>query len=73
LPFSTLPDGVGPAIAAATARVLRPGGAFLVYQFTAKARHFMERHFTRIDGGFEFWNVLPSFLFWGWKDEPADA
>jgi phospholipid N-methyltransferase len=73
LPFSTLPDGTGPAIAAATARVLRPGGAFLVYQFTAKARVFMERHFKRIDSGFELWNVLPCFLFWGWKDEPADA
>jgi phospholipid N-methyltransferase len=73
LPFSTLPDGIGPAIAAATARVLRPGGAFLVYQFTVKARHFMERHFKRIDDGFELWNVLPCWLFWGWKDEPADA
>ncbi|HEY0958241.1 MAG TPA: methyltransferase domain-containing protein [Novosphingobium sp.] len=73
LPFSTLPEGVGPAIADATWRVLRPGGAFLVYQFTAKARHFMERNFKRIDDGFELWNVLPSFLFWGWKDEPGDA
>lgn len=68
LPFSTLPDGVGPAIAAATHRVLRPGGAFLVYQFSAKARDFMARHFARIDQGFEFWNVLPCKLFWGWKD-----
>ena len=68
LPFSTLPDGVGPEIAAATHRVLRPGGAFLVYQFTAKARDFMIRHFTRIDNGFEWLNVMPCFLFWGWKD-----
>jgi phospholipid N-methyltransferase len=68
LPFSTLPDGVGPAIAASTHRVLRSGGAFLVYQFSAKARDFMARHFTRIDQGFEFWNVLPVQLFWGWKD-----
>ena len=68
LPFSTLPDGVGPAIAAATHRVLRPGGAFLVYQFSAKARDFMARHFTHIDAGFEFWNVLPCKLFWGWKE-----
>jgi phospholipid N-methyltransferase len=68
LPFSTLPDGVGPAIAAATHRVLRPGGAFLVYQFSGKARHFMAKHFTRIDQGFELWNVLPCKLFWGWKD-----
>ena len=68
LPFSTLPDGVGPAIAAATHRVLRPGGAFLVYQFSAKARDFMARHFTRIDNGFELFNILPCQLFWGWKD-----
>jgi len=68
LPFSTLPDGVGPAIAAATHRVLRPGGAFLVYQFSAKARDFMARHFHRIDQGFEPLNVLPCKLFWGWKD-----
>jgi hypothetical protein len=63
-----LPDGVGPAIAAATHRVLRPGGAFLVYQFRAKARDFLARHFTRIDNGFEWWNVPPCFLFWANKD-----
>ena len=68
LPFSTLPDGVGPAIAAATYRVIRPGGAFLVYQFSAAARDFMARHFSRIDQGFEALNVLPVRLFWGWKD-----
>jgi phospholipid N-methyltransferase len=73
LPFSTLPDGVGPAIATATWRVLRPGGAFLVYQFTSRARDFMARHFRRIDKDMEFWNVPPCFLFWGWKDEPGDA
>lgn len=68
LPFSTLPDGVGPAIAAATHRVLRPGGAFLVYQFTARARDFMAKHFRKIDSGFELLNILPCFLFWGWKE-----
>ncbi len=68
LPFSTLPDGVGPEIAAATHRVIRPGGAFLVYQFSAAARDYMARHFARIDQGFELWNVLPVRLFWGWKD-----
>lgn len=68
LPFSTLPDGVGPAIAAATHRVLRKGGAFLVYQFTPRARDFMARHFTRIDHQMEMINVPPCFLYWGWKD-----
>ena len=69
LPFTTLPDGVGPAIAAATHRVLRKGGAFLVYQFTAKARDFMARHFRHIDEGFEWLNVLPCRLYWGWKED----
>jgi phospholipid N-methyltransferase len=68
LPFSTLPAGVGPAIAAATHRALRPGGAFLVYQFRARARDFLARHFQRIDDAFEWVNVPPCFLFWGWKD-----
>ena len=68
LPFSTLPEGVGPAIVEATHSVIRPGGAFLVYQFSARARDYMARHFRRIDSGFEFWNVLPCQLFWGWKD-----
>ena len=67
LPFSTLPDGVGPAIATATHRVLRPGGAFLVYQFSARARDFMAPHFSRIDDGFEARNIPPCRLFWGWK------
>ena len=73
LPFSTLPDGVGPAIASATHRVLRPGGAFLVYQFTARARDFMARHFKRIDNGLEWINIPPAFMFWGWKEEDADS
>lgn len=68
LPFTTLPGRIGPAIAAATHRVLRPGGAFLVYQFTARARDFMARHFGRIDAGYEWRNVLPCKLYWGWKE-----
>ena len=73
LPFSTLPDGAGPAIAAATHRVLRPGGGFLVYQFSAKARDFMAKHFARIDAGFELFNIPPCQLFWGWKDADGEA
>jgi phospholipid N-methyltransferase len=69
LPFSTLPAGVGPAIAAGTHAVLRTGGAFLVYQFSPKVRDFIAPHFTRIDHGMEWWNVPPAQLYWGWKDE----
>lgn len=68
LPFSTLPAGVGATIARESHEVLRPGGAFLVYQFKARAREFMAVHFKRIDKGYEWANVPPCHLFWGWKD-----
>lgn len=69
LPFSTLPDGVGEEIGAATGRVVRPGGAFLVYQFSPKCRDYIEPNFDRIDTDREWWNIPPAVLFWGWKDE----
>jgi phospholipid N-methyltransferase len=68
LPFSTLPSGVGPRIAQETAEALRPGGAFLVYQFSPKVRSFIDPHFRRIDKGFEWRNIPPATLFWAWKD-----
>lgn len=68
LPFSTLPPGVGDAIATATAQVIRPGGAFLVYQFSPKVRDFIAPHFDRIDHGFELWNIPPAQLYWAWRD-----
>jgi phospholipid N-methyltransferase len=69
LPFSTLPAGVGDAIGAATARVIRVGGAFLVYQFSPKVRDFIAPHFERLDRGFEVWNVPPATLFWAWRED----
>ncbi len=68
LPFSTLPPEIGPRIAEQTAEALRPGGAFLVYQFSPKVRDFIAPHFERIDRGFEWLNVPPAQLFWAWKD-----
>lgn len=67
LPFSTLPEGVGPAIASATHRALNPGGQFLVYQFRKRARDFLAPHFSQIEDGFEWVNVPPCYLFWATK------
>lgn len=68
LPFSTLPEGVGEQIAAETAAVLKPGGAFLVYQLSAKVGDYIAPHFPRIDRGFEWRNIPPMRMFWAWKD-----
>ena len=70
LPFSTLPPGVGDAIAEATSNVIRPGGAFLVYQFSPKVFDFIKPHFAPIKRGFEWINVPPATLFWAYKGEP---
>lgn len=67
LPFSTLPEGLGPRIAAATHRAIRPGGAFLTYQFSKSAHNLTAQHFDRVDSGFEWLNILPCRLAWGWK------
>jgi len=68
LPFSTLPAGVGDDIANATAKVVRPGGAFLVYQFSPKVLDFLNPCFDRIDREFEWINIPPAHLFWAWRD-----
>jgi phospholipid N-methyltransferase len=67
LPFSTLPPGIGDEIAEATSKVIRPGGAFLVYQFSPKVRDFIQPHFAPIERGFEWINVPPATLFWAYK------
>lgn len=67
LPFSTLPDGVGPAIAAATHAALRPGGSFLVYQYRSRVRDFLVPHFATIDADYEWINIPPCHLFWATK------
>ncbi len=68
LPFSTLPDGVGTNIVAATHRVTRAGGAFMTYQFKGEARDLTARHFPRVDTGFVWRNIPPCVLAWGWKE-----
>jgi phospholipid N-methyltransferase len=72
LPFSTLPPGVGDAIGEATANVIRPGGAFLVYQFSPKVRDFIAPFFERIERGFEWVNVPPATLFWAYREPTGD-
>ena len=73
LPFSTLPPGVGMAIGAETSRVIRPGGAFLVYQFSPKVRDFIAPVFERIERGFEWINVPPATLFWAYREPVTKA
>lgn len=68
LPFSTLPPGVGPAIMRETHAILRPGGAFVIYQYALKVLRLLKPYFANIDRDFEPINIPPAQVFWAWKD-----
>ena len=72
LPFSTLPPGVGDAIARATANVLRPDGAFLVYQYRPKCRTFFAPYLPDIAHAIEWRNLPPTQIYWARKPKPVE-
>lgn len=63
IPFSTMPADVREAVLRASRDALAPGGAFLVYQFSARVRRDLERIFGSVQRRFEPFNILPAQLF----------
>lgn len=63
IPFSTLPPMERERILAESKRALRPGGHFLVYQFTSTIRPDLERVFGPIGRDLEPLNILPANIF----------
>ena len=70
LPFSTLPDGVGAAIMDETHAALRPGGMFLVYQYSRFVMKVMEPLFASVTSDLEWLNIPPCRMFWATRAEP---
>lgn len=69
LPFSTLPEGVGEAIATETHAALRPGGSFLVYQYSRFVQKLLVPRFASIEDGMEWLNIPPCRMFRAKKAE----
>ncbi|HEX6748832.1 MAG TPA: rRNA adenine N-6-methyltransferase family protein [Longimicrobium sp.] len=63
IPFSTMPEQVSAAIVRATRQTLRPGGRFLVYQFSRAVSRFLKPEFRDIREAFEPLNILPARLY----------
>lgn len=63
IPFSTIPEPEREAILQDTREALRPGGAFLVYQFSPKVLPDLQRIFSHVTRSFEPLNVLPAQIF----------
>jgi phospholipid N-methyltransferase len=63
IPFSTIPAPVRERILRKTCEVLKPGGSFLVFQFSTRVLEDLQRIFRYVRRQFEPWNVLPAHLF----------
>jgi phospholipid N-methyltransferase len=63
IPFSTIPAHVRESILLKTCEVLKPGGSFLVYQFSTRVLQDLRRIFRYVRRQFEPLNVLPAHLF----------
>jgi phospholipid N-methyltransferase len=63
IPFSTIPAPVRESILLKTCEVLKPGGSFLVYQFSSRVLQDLRRIFRYVSRQFEPLNVLPAHLF----------
>ena len=63
IPFSIMKEEDRQAVIRNTHASLRPGGSFLVYQFSSRVRADLEKIFGPVRKGFEPLNILPARLF----------
>ena len=62
-PFRRCPRGVGEEIVSETAAALRPGGEFLVYQYSAFVRPLLEPRFAHVQDRRVWMNIPPARIF----------
>ena len=63
IPFSIMTEADRGAVLRNTYAALRPGGSFLVYQFSSRVRSDLEKVFGTVHEQFELRNILPARLF----------
>jgi phospholipid N-methyltransferase len=63
IPLGSMPEPVRADIVARSRAALEPGGAFLVYQFTARVLPALQRTFGDVRRSFERRNLPPAQLF----------
>jgi len=63
LPFASLPQAVSANIMAQTKAFLKPGGAFITFQYTMLKHDFIGQYFPNIAIKRELRNVPPAYVF----------
>lgn len=69
IPFSTLPPGVGEAICAETRTALRPGGEFLIYQYSRYVRRLVDPVFPAVSDRLLWRNIPPCRMIRAQKED----
>jgi phospholipid N-methyltransferase len=63
IPYSTMPIDVRETVIRRSHDVLRPGGSFIVYQFTGAVGPHLRQVFGDVRQEFELLNILPARIF----------
>jgi phospholipid N-methyltransferase len=63
IPFKTISHELRASIVGKTHSVLKPGGKFLVYQFSNTVLPYLEERFGHVDRGRELLNLVPTRLY----------
>jgi phospholipid N-methyltransferase len=64
IPYSTIPTETRERILAESHAALRPGGGFIVYQFSNAVLPHLKRFFGPVEEYFELRNILPARIFY---------
>lgn len=68
LPLAVIPDQIRKRIIIQSHDVLRPGGAFVQYQYSLNAKRLLEMKFNNLKLGFVAVNIPPAFVYHGVKE-----
>ena len=68
LPLAVIPDQIKKRIIIQSHDVLRPGGAFVQYQYSLNAKRLLEMKFNNLKLGFVAVNIPPAFVYHGVKE-----
>ena len=63
LPFTTMPPSLRERILLSTNRALKPGGKFIIYQYSLYLLNTLNRIFDDVQISFELRNIPPAFCF----------
>lgn len=63
LPFAVFPETVREKIIRGVSQSLRSDGVFVLFQYSLQMRKLLKKHFSKVEIGFELFNMPPAFIY----------